>query len=366
MAIIDVVQYNGSESDFVYKFPVSDLRYGTQVVVGISQTVFFVKGGIICDQFESGTHTLHSNNIPILNKLVNLPFGGNSPFKAEVYYVNLATKLDLKWGTPVPIQLEDPQYKIIVPIRAFGQYGIQISNPKLFLESIVGNAGFFSADQISNYIKGIILSSITSLLVSNIRTSQMSVLEINAHLTKLSLSIKEQLVQELIGYGLTLSEFRIISINIPEGDVSLEKIKNAKSVKASIQITGQEVYKMDRSLDIMEKAAENPSGSLSTFLGAGMGIGMSAGLMGSAMHIGNQSDLGLPASSGAAIFYAVIEDQVRGPLGAEELCTMFQNGKIGLTSKVWIPGLKEWVLLKDCPPVLSVLGFVPPPINNEK
>lgn len=363
MAIIDVVQYGGNESDFVYKFPSDDLRYGTQVVVGIAQMVFFVKGGVICDQMSSGTHTLHSNNIPLLNKLINLPFGGNSPFKAEVFYINLASKLDLKWGTPVPIQIEDPYYKIIVPIRAFGQYGIQVSNPRLFLESVVGNMGSFNSDQINSYIKGIILSSITSILVTSIRSNQISILEYNAHLSKLSVTIKDQLVLDLQKYGLTLPDFRIISINIPEGDPSLEKLKNAKSINASIQITGQDLYRMDRSLDIMEKAAENPSGNLSTFMGAGLGLGMGTGLLGQVLQVGNQADRTATVPQGPAVFYANIDKQTKGPFSAAEFNRMFQTGEITLQSYVWKPGLSEWMLLKECPPILTELGFMPPPLN---
>ena len=137
MAIIDVVKYQATENEFVYKFPSEDLRLGTQLVVSISQVAFFVKGGKIFDQYESGTHTLKSENIPLINKLINLPFGSSSPFQAEVWFVNLISKMDVKWGTGTPIQLEDPKYGVIVPVRAYGQYGFKISNARLFLETLV-------------------------------------------------------------------------------------------------------------------------------------------------------------------------------------------------------------------------------------
>lgn len=112
MAIIDVVKYQASSEDFVFKFPSEDLRFGTQLIVSISQVAFFVKGGQILDQFESGTYTLKSENIPLLNKIINLPFGSESSFKAEVWFINLISKMDVKWGTSTPIQIEDPKYGV--------------------------------------------------------------------------------------------------------------------------------------------------------------------------------------------------------------------------------------------------------------
>jgi membrane protease subunit (stomatin/prohibitin family) len=120
-----------------------------------------------------------TENIPLLNKIINLPFGGKSPFQAEVWYVNLLSKLDNKWGTTNPILLEDPKYGIIIPVRAFGQFGFKISNPRLFLETLTGNLPSFSAEKIQDYFKGKIISSLTSLISKKIVRENISILEIN-------------------------------------------------------------------------------------------------------------------------------------------------------------------------------------------
>ena len=88
MALIDIVKCEMDGSSFCQKFPSEDLRIGTQLVVYTAQTAFFVKGGAICDEFTVGTHTLKTANIPLLNKIINLPFGSDSPFQAEVWCVN--------------------------------------------------------------------------------------------------------------------------------------------------------------------------------------------------------------------------------------------------------------------------------------
>lgn len=118
MALVEVIKWEASTSELVHKFQVNDLKLGSQLVVYPSQTAFFVKGGQILDEFISGTFTIKSENIPLLSKLTNLPFGGESPFQAEVWFVNQVSLLDCKWGTPSPIQIEDPKYGVIVPIRA--------------------------------------------------------------------------------------------------------------------------------------------------------------------------------------------------------------------------------------------------------
>ena len=127
MNLIDVIKCEVNDKELVYKFPSENLRLGSQLVVYPTQTAFFVKGGVILDEFICGTYTLKTENIPLLGKLINLPFNGQTPFKAEVWFINQVAILDCKWGTASPIQIEDPKYGIIVPIRAFGQYGLKLS-----------------------------------------------------------------------------------------------------------------------------------------------------------------------------------------------------------------------------------------------
>lgn len=175
MALIDVVKCEVNDNEFVYKFPSDNLKIGTQLVVYPAQTAFFVKGGQICDEFTAGTYTIKTENIPILNKLINIPFGGNSPFKADIWFVNQISKLDMKWGTTQPIQLEDPKYGIIIPIRAFGQYGIKISNPRVFIETFIGNMSSFTADKINDYFKGRIIALLSTLITEKMICERVSV-----------------------------------------------------------------------------------------------------------------------------------------------------------------------------------------------
>ena len=215
MALIEVVKYDGDNSEFVWKFPIEDLKLGAQLIVNNAQSAFFVKNGIVLDEFQEGRYTLKSGNIPLLNKLINLPFGGDSPFAAEVWYVNRVAKLDNRWGTLQPITLEDPLYKIVVPVRAFGQYGFRIIDTRAFLTNLVGTVKLFSSLQITEYFTGKILNSITTALSTAIIKDKISLLQIGAYQDTLSAYCEEEINKEFIKYGIEIVNFYFISIRLP-------------------------------------------------------------------------------------------------------------------------------------------------------
>ena len=343
MALIDVVKYNGNDNEFVFKYPSQDLRIGTQLVVGTSQTAFFVKGGSICDEFTSGTYTLKSDNLPVLNKLINIPFGGNSPFTAEVWYINQISKLDLKWGTLNPIQLEDPKYGVIVPVRAFGQYGFKISNPRIFLETLIGNMSIFTADKIADYFKGKILSSLTNLIANKLVSENVSILEISTLLEEMSDHVREKLNMSFSQFGIQLVSFEFISINVPEDDPSLIKLKEAKDLAAKYKIIGRDLYQMDRSFDVLDKAAGNEGGVAGSIVGAGIGLG--AGLnIGSQMgNITSNMNTAPPPPTPVEQYHIIIEGSQLGPLNLNQVVQYAANGSLVSTAKVWKNGLPNWV-----------------------
>lgn len=368
MAIIDVVQMPSNDEDFIMKFPSNQLKLGTQVVVNNGQTAFFLKGGKLLDQLEPGTHTLKTDNIPLLNKLVNLPFGGDTPFQAEVWYVNMVSKLDLKWGTPNPIQLEDPKYGIIIPIRAYGQYGIRISNPRTFLETLVGNLDSFKSDKIFEYFKGKVLSSLTSLISSKLVKENISILEINAYLEDLSKYVLEKINEEFLLFGIEIVNFYFISINTPENDPSIIKLKEAKDLAAKVKILGRELYQMDRSFGVLDKAAEN-EGSLSTsMIGAGLGLGIGTGLgnqMGgimSNMKTNTPPTIQIDGISENKEYHIYVNKEQIGPLSKIELIDKLKKGEINPDTMTWKNGLKEWGKLSNFNEFSDYI-ITPPPIK---
>lgn len=276
MAIIDLVKWNGSPDLLAWKFPSEELSTYTQLIVSESQEAFLVKGGSYEGPFGAGRHTLSTENIPVIRNLMGLPFGGQSPFSAEVWFVNKQINLDIKWGTPDPIQLQDPKFQLMVPVRAFGQYGIKIADPKIFLIKLVGTLRTFDTVTVSEYFKGVFITKIKTQIAQQIIKNGSSVLEINMHLAQLSDALKTELASEMHPYGISLVSFNVNSINLPEEDPAVISLRNALAKRAEMQIVGFN-YQQERSFDVLETAAAN-EGAAGTVMGAGLGMGMGVGV----------------------------------------------------------------------------------------
>jgi membrane protease subunit (stomatin/prohibitin family) len=273
MAIIEVVKYDGGPDVFAWKFPSDELGTWTQLIVNESQEAVLFKGGQALDVFAAGRHTLTTANIPILNRIVNLPFGGQTPFKAEIWYINRVHSLDIKWGTPTPIQLQDPKYKVFIPVRAFGQFGIQIGESKKFLTKLVGTMPTLDKNNILNFFRGLYLTKAKDAISSYLIKKEISALEINAYLVELSDFLKNAVRPTLNEYGIKLINFFVNDINVPEDDTAVIKLKDALAKKAEMDILGYN-YIQERSFDTLEGAATNPGAAQSGIMGAGIGMGM--------------------------------------------------------------------------------------------
>ena len=272
MAIVEVVKYNGSPDVFAWKYPSEELGTWTQLIVNESQEAILFKGGKALDVFQSGRHTLETANIPILNKIINLPFGGRSPFTAEVWYINKVNSLDIKWGTASPIQLQDPKYSVFIPVRAFGQFGIRIENSKQFLVKLVGTLSVFDKTNILKYFRGLYLTKVKDAISSYLVHKQISIMEINAYIEELSTYLQEKMQPVLEEYGIKLVNFYVNVISVPEDDTAVKKLKDALAKKAEMNIIGYN-YQQERSFDTLEGAAKNP-GTSGDLMGAGLGLGM--------------------------------------------------------------------------------------------
>lgn len=275
MALIDRIKYDGNPSGaqwLIYKCPSEKFVLGSQLIVNQGQEALFLKGGKALDLFGPGTHTLTTGNLPLLNKIVNLPFGGKTPFTAEIYYINKTVNLDMKWGTSTPIPIEDPKYGLILNVGARGQYGITIKDSRLFVSRIIGavpNGTTTNPLLIPRYFNGLINAKIKSVTSTYLVKKQISFLEISQYLSELSNQFQDLLSEEFERFGVEIVNFYCESI-APRKE-EYEKLRNYKEEMA----LGVNFYQQRRSFDILEKLADNPSaGSLAN---AGIGLGMGLG-----------------------------------------------------------------------------------------
>jgi len=364
MSLVDIVKHHFDENELVFKEPKDELKLGSQIVVGVSQVAFLVQGGKILHEFQTGTHTILNQNVPILNNLVNLPFGGESPFKCEVWFVNLVAKLDLKWGTSIPFQIEDRKYGIIVSVRSYGQYGFQIFNPRSFFESLVGTFSSFSTDKLNDYLKGRIITELTASVSEDIDKNESSVIDLPSRLSTLSETTRDRVSKIFNSYGVKLVSFDIMSINIPDGDPSFLKLKESRAISAKIKMLGLDVYKMDRGYDVLETAANNEGSNASGFLNAGLGLGAGYGLI---QQMRNDITE-VKSFESPTLYYLFQDDQQLGPYTKQVVTDMAKKGLVNKVAYLWKSGMDQWVSVESEPELFSIIieksSQTPPPFKS--
>lgn len=271
MAILDLIEMpDESGQQIVRRVPVSgsgEFRLGSQLVVRESQTAIFFRDGKALDAFGPGRHTLSTNNIPILSSLFGIPFGGKSPFRAEVYFVSRREFIDLKWGTPQPILFRDTDLGM-VRLRAFGTYSMQVADPQLFVNMIVGQQGIYDTGQISEYLRGSIVQQLTALLGQNMK----SVLDLGAQFNTLASAARATVAQDFINLGLELRGFQLVSITPPD---EVQAFIDQRSSMGALGDMNR--YTQFQAAQALRDAANNEGaagGAQGAGLGAGLGMGM--------------------------------------------------------------------------------------------
>ncbi len=280
MAFIDRLKFDAADNNLiVWKYPSESITVGAQLIVNQSQEAILVKGGKALDLFGPGTHTLSTGNIPLLNKLINLPFGGETPFTAEVWFVNKTALRDLKWGTLAPIPLIDPKYNYPVSVRAFGRWGIRVTDTRSLIVQLVGTEQYQHSEKIEQYFEGEIVQRLSNELSSYLVQEKISVFEVNAKLNALSKFVERDVSKEFERFGIEIVNFNVESISIPEEEkVKIQEVlvKRMEIEQISASQVGS-AYVTMRSLDILDKAAQNEGGVAGSMLTGGLGLGMGLG-----------------------------------------------------------------------------------------
>jgi len=295
--IFDVVEFvDESQSEMVHRIPErgsGDFRIGSQVIVRESQTAMFFRSGRALDSFGPGMHTITTANIPLLVDLIGKVFSGETPFKAEVYFVSLREFIDLKWGTPTPITIMDPVLRM-ARVQARGSYAVQISDPQLFVNSIVGTQGIYRTQDIEGFFRSMILTKLTDL----IGEMGKSVIELAGMAEELTMGVRAKADEEFAARGVTLTSVYVEYLGPTEE--TAKAIDEAASMGA-LGDMGQ--YMQFQAARAMRDAAQQPGGQAGTGvgLGAGLGMGMSmAQMMAQSMHQGGAQQAQQPAQAQAA------------------------------------------------------------------
>lgn len=354
---IDIVEFlDDSRDTIVWRFPRHDneIKNGAQLVVREGQTAVLVDEGQIADVFTPGTHTLDTDNLPILSDLKGWKYGFESPFKVEVYFVGTRLYTDMKWGTQSPITVSDSLFGMVA-LRAFGSYALQVVDATKLIRQLVGTDPNFSTDEVSEFLRSTIVSNVGTALAS----SGIPMLEMAANQQKLGETLAGTLTTSLADLGVAVPRFVIESITLPPA------VQEALDKRTAMGVLGNlDAYTKFQTAEAIGDAANNPGGA-GEGLGLGMGMAMGQQMANSLNQQGAPAAPagGPPPIPGAATawFLAVGGQQV-GPVAPGDLAAKVASGELTPTTLVWQDGMGAWTAASELPALQGLFPATPPPL----
>ena len=229
--LASIIKYEGDNETLVWKHPIEDFNYGSQLIVHESQEAVFFRDGQALDLFGAGRYTLETQQLPLLEKVYKLPTDTEGTFHSEVYFINTATQMGAKWGTDSKVRLFDPASGLHVELGASGEFSIRVTDSRKLLVKLVGTSGALTQEQLlgtsntKGFFRAMVMTQVKSYLAQAIKESGINVLEIDAELLRLSEALKERINTSLADYGLTMPEFYVSRVVTPDDDPNFRKMK---------------------------------------------------------------------------------------------------------------------------------------------
>lgn len=289
---IDVIEWTDQTGEaIVHRWPQigqADVSLGAQLTVRESQAAVFFRDGKALDTFGPGRHTLTTANLPLLGRIINIPFGGRTPFQAEVYFVNMRTFTNLKWGTPTPVIFRDGELGA-VRLRAHGMFTMRVNEPQLFVNKVVGTEHRYDTPTVASWLRDFIVSRFNDTLGNVLE----SIFDLAGKYGEVGAATKARLTSDFRNYGMMLEDFLIEAVTPP--DEVNEMIDERSRMGAVGDMDRFTQFRTAQAIGDLAKSGGEAGGAAAT--GAGLGLGMTmAQMMAQSMTPGQQQ----PAAGGGA------------------------------------------------------------------
>ncbi len=362
--LVDIIEWlDDSRSTLAWRFPryQNEIKHGAQLIVREGQRAVFVYRGQIADVFDPGNYELTSENLPILSSLQGWKHGFDSPFRSEVYFLNTRQVTDLRWGTPQPVTVRDPDFKM-VQVRANGLCMVRIADAEVFLREVIGTDSAVEAAEITELLRRVITLAFSDMIME----TGLGAIDLQGRQVELSEKLRE-FVQDRVDdeFGLEITS---VTMNISLPDEITQAM--TRGVARGVEEGGYahnvgDIGRLQqvRAADAMLAAAENEGGgAMGDAMGMGMGLAM-AGRM--ADQFGNATGQGggatPPPLPGQALYHVEVGGRSTGPYTVQQLQSGVAAGQVTASTLVWSTGMAEWAQAGQVPALASLFEVPPPP-----
>ncbi|MFZ8998350.1 MAG: SPFH domain-containing protein [Ilumatobacteraceae bacterium] len=357
--LVDIIEWiDDSRSTLAWRFPryQNEIKNGAQLIVREGQRAVFVYRGQLADQFEPGAYELTSENLPILSTLQGWKYGFDSPFRSEVYFINTRPVTGIRWGTPQPVTVRDPDFKM-VQVRANGLVVVKIDDAEVFLREVIGTDSAVEADEISELLRRIISMAFSDMVLQ----TGLGAIDLQARQVELSQRLREFVVERIDDeFGLSIPEMTM-NISLPDEITAAMTRGVARGVEESGYVENVDLGKLQqaRAADAMLAAAQNEGGSvMGDMMQMGMGAAMAANM---ATHMGTtQPAMAPPPLPGRALFHVDHGGTPGGPYDLGQMQQGVANGTVTGDTLVWSAGMAGWVPARTVPELGAMFSSPPP------
>jgi membrane protease subunit (stomatin/prohibitin family) len=352
--LVDIIEWlDDSRSTLAWRFPryENEIKNGAELIVREGQRAVFVYRGQLADQFGPGHYELVTENLPILSTLQGWSHGFRSPFRSEVYFINSRPVTDLRWGTPSPVTVRDPDFTM-VQVRANGLCVLRIADPEIFLREVIGTDSSVSTEEIAELLRRVISQAFSDMVLE----TGLGVIDLQGRQTELAGRLKDY-VQERVDdeFGLRIDDI-VMTITLPEEVTQAMTRGVARGVEQARYLDN--VGPMDR---LQQGAAAEAMVAAAHNEGGGAGNMMAAGTQQPQYHQQAAPQAGPPPLPAAQQFHVEINGQAAGPYTPDQLRPFVAGGQLTPATLVWANGMAGWAAAQAVPALAGLFAPAGPP-----